>query len=115
MKKIFLFLVAFMLVSLASDVRSNSTSIQNVSSVSKGVPEDVVTTFNGILGNIMEVNFPANPNYDASEVVWDKVKSEWQCSGFVKQIGGNGAGVEIIFANFQISGEFIEFFYLVTP
>lgn len=113
MKKVFLLLAVVALTATAGTVRSNSTKIQNSFTIYGGTPEEVIASFDQIMTNIMEVNFPANPNYDASNVNWDKVKQEWHANGFVNQVGGNGTGVEVVKSSFQNSGEFIEFFYIV--
>jgi hypothetical protein len=112
MKKVFLLFAVVALTLTAGTVRSNSTKIQNSFTISPGTPEEVTATFHAIMTNIMEVNFPANPNYDASNVAWDKVKQEWHANGMVNQVGGNGS-VEVVFANFENNGNFIEFFYIV--
>jgi len=112
MKKIILLLSLTVVTSAIKNAHS-SKAVQSHSMYASGVPEAVMATFDNTVNDLMSNWYPSNPSYDASGVSWGRYKGEWQCSGFVAQQNGNGAGLNVIIGKFKNTGEFISLNYTV--
>jgi hypothetical protein len=114
MKKTLLLLTLVALLTSAGTIgTATSTKVKVVRIAAPDVPEPVMNTYSQLVNDIMTANFPANPNWDDSNIAWEKVRKEWHNSGRILQVGGTGS-VQIISGRFQQSGEYIEVRYVVN-
>jgi len=107
MKKIIL-LLAIVAVSATTKTVNSSNSVKLVVAAAK-VPEAVMTTFNGHITNIADVNFPGNNGWDDSQVQWSRDKSNWACSGDVNVNGGGK--IHIISGEYDNNGTVQNLYY----
>ena len=113
MKKVLLLLAIVALVSTTGTVRSAGVSSMQVAAGPQA-PKQVMTTFNDLISDLMAVYFSWSTEFDASEVIWTKVKKEWRCSGFVRQVSSTGNGIRVDLGRFDQDGDLIEFLYSIV-
>ena len=113
MKQLILLVTFVAFTSTTSIVNSASAPARQVTASS--VPEAVMNSFNGQVLALMQNWFPSNPAYNASAVSWTHSKGSWVAQGFVSQVGGNGAGLNVVAGVFKNTGERETFNYTVTP
>lgn len=93
----------------------NSASAPARQTIAGSVPGVVMNTFNNQVAALMQNWYPSNPAYNASAVSWTRVKGCWVAEGLVLQVGGNGAGLNIVTGVFKNTGESVTFNYNVVP
>ena len=113
MKQLILLVTFVALSSTTGIVNSASAPVKQVTAGS--APAEVINAFNNQVTDLMMNWFPSNPAYNAGAVSWTRVKGSWIAQGFVSQVGGNGAGLNIATGVFKNTGEMVSFNYTVVP